>query len=123
MPRSQGGEPRRIALQQGSWKRAASAISPSGTLIGLPEKEPPRGAAQVWEETPKEGGNTEQHARCCTAQFNGALHKYQGQGYLEPCAPKGQASEHHLRIQKGPALGRASKSSTESVLGYTARRG
>jgi hypothetical protein len=45
-------------VQQGSGKRAASAISPTGTLIGLAEKEPPRRAAQVWEETPKEGSNT-----------------------------------------------------------------
>src|SRR3712207_6913615 len=65
-----------------------------------------RSAAQVWEETPKEGGNTERHARCCTAQFNAAVRKYKG-GFKvasEPVRPRvrpanTRSEEHTSELQ------------------------
>src|SRR3954471_15260184 len=39
-------------------------------VVSEQKKRPPRGAAQVWEETPKKGGNIVRYSRCCTAQYD-----------------------------------------------------
>jgi len=72
---------------------------------GRPKKKrPPRRAAQVREETPKEGCNTERHARCCTAQFNCAPHimqrasgRRQALLITGPCGPRPwrRVKRHH----------------------------
>src|SRR3954470_10727515 len=80
-----------------------------------PEKEPPRRAAQVREETPKVGGNTERHVRCCTAQFNVALHKCKGGGRRGAMHHRLEPVTTNRPTRKSPALGRASKSFAESV--------
>src|SRR3954470_23275722 len=91
---------------------------PSGASTpSSPEKEPPRWAAQVREETPKEGGNTERHVRCCTAQFNVALHKCKGGGRRGAMHHRLEPVTTNRPTRKSPALGRASKSSAGSVWG------
>src|SRR5215204_6764389 len=76
------------------------------------------------EETPKEGCNTERDVRCCTAQFNGAVHKYKGGGCRGAMRHRLVPVTTNRLTRKGPALGRASsgfRSQRSTALGGVAR--
>ena len=93
-----------VSFSRQEQKAAITAGQPAKgceMIVWPPKKGPLRRAAQVREETPKVGGNTERDVRCCTAQFMLRCTIMLVRKWLRACMAGMQARSNpvpHLRV-------------------------
>src|SRR4051794_23015852 len=83
----------------------------------------PEGRPKSGRKRPRRAAAPIRNARCCAAPFDAAVHKCKGEGRRGAMRSRLEPVTTSRPTQKGPALGRASKSFAESVWDYAARRG